>query len=154
MKGLSVREPWASMIASGKKTIEIRSRRTHHRGLLVICASQGGGAVAIVDLIDCRPFRASDNTASGNVWRRYSKTRKNHFAWVFRLVRRVRSVPIKGRLSLYEVDVTLLQPEPRITMLREQADYWRDVVGYDDVGAAFDACASRQEMHNAYFADS
>lgn len=38
MKALTVRQPWASLIAAGVKTIETRSRRTSHRGPLVIHA--------------------------------------------------------------------------------------------------------------------
>ena len=104
VKALSVREPWASMIASGAKTLEIRSRRTHYRGPLVICASRGGGAVAIVDLVDCRSFRAEDDAASGGVWSRYP-TSHAHYAWEMRVIRRVSSGVIKGRLGFFDVDV-------------------------------------------------
>lgn len=38
MKALTVRQPWASLIAAGVKTIETRSQRTHHRGPLAIHA--------------------------------------------------------------------------------------------------------------------
>lgn len=36
---LSVRQPWASLIVSGIKRVEIRSKQTPHRGLLVIHSS-------------------------------------------------------------------------------------------------------------------
>lgn len=39
MKGLSVRQPWASLIAAGHKDVENRSRRTLHRGVIAIHAS-------------------------------------------------------------------------------------------------------------------
>ncbi len=102
MKALSVRAPWAGLIASGTKTLEIRSRRTHHRGELLICESRGGGAVAIVEVIGCRPFVEADDSASGGVWSQHPETR-THWAWELRLVRRVTSGPIKGRLGLYDV---------------------------------------------------
>lgn len=38
MKALTIRQPWASLIAAGVKTIETRSQRTHHRGPLAIHA--------------------------------------------------------------------------------------------------------------------
>jgi hypothetical protein len=38
MKALTVRQPWASLIAASAKTIETRSQRTHHRGPLAIHA--------------------------------------------------------------------------------------------------------------------
>lgn len=40
MKALSIRQPWAGLIVAGIKDIENRSRRTTHRGPLLIHASQ------------------------------------------------------------------------------------------------------------------
>ena len=39
MKGLSLTQPWASLVASGAKTIETRSWRTNYRGLVAIHAA-------------------------------------------------------------------------------------------------------------------
>ena len=36
MRALTVRQPWASAIASGQKTVENRSRRTRYRGLVAL----------------------------------------------------------------------------------------------------------------------
>lgn len=110
MKALSVRAPWAGLIASGEKTLEIRSRRCHYRGELLICQSGGGGAVAIVEIVDCRPFTENDDAASCGVWTKHPEARE-HFAWEMRVVRRVTSAPIKGKLSFYDVDSDLLHPQ-------------------------------------------
>jgi hypothetical protein len=40
MKALSVKQPWAELIASGIKTIETRIWHTHFRGPLLICSSK------------------------------------------------------------------------------------------------------------------
>src|SRR5947207_1905376 len=40
MKTLSVRQPWASLIASGRKSIELRTWGTAYRGPLLIAASR------------------------------------------------------------------------------------------------------------------
>src|SRR4051812_281998 len=40
LRALSVRQPWAWLIVNGYKDIENRSRRTQHRGPLLIHASQ------------------------------------------------------------------------------------------------------------------
>lgn len=76
MKALSVKQPWASLIVSGKKTVECRSWSTKYRGELVICASKGdkfsadgillpgGVALGVVELIDCRPMFKKDLAAS------------------------------------------------------------------------------------------
>lgn len=109
MKALSVRAPWAEMIADGRKTVEVRSRRTHYRGELVICQSQGGGAVAVVEVLDCVPFVETHDAQSGGVWTKFEAARKGHYAWVLKLIRRVKSAPIKGRLSFYDVDERLLE---------------------------------------------
>ena len=109
MKALSVRAPWAQMIADGSKTLEIRSRRTHYRGELLICESRGGGAVAVVKVVDCRPFVEVDDTASGGVWTKHPDTRA-HYAWALRLVRRVTSASIKGKLGFFDVDPATIRP--------------------------------------------
>ena len=108
MRALSVRAPWAGLIASGVKTIEIRSRRLRYRGELLICQSRGGGAVAVVDVLDCRPFVEADDVDSGGVWGLHPETREGHWAWRLRLLRRVTSPTIKGRLGFFDVDERLL----------------------------------------------
>ena len=40
MKAVSVKQPWASLIAEGNKTIETRTWPTNYRGDLLICASK------------------------------------------------------------------------------------------------------------------
>jgi hypothetical protein len=42
MKALSVKQPWANMIASGKKTIETRKWPTDYRGVLEDAADPAG----------------------------------------------------------------------------------------------------------------
>ena len=91
------------MIASGRKTLEIRSRRTRHRGELLICQSRGGGAVAIVEVLGCRAATFADYDACGGL------DPSGQYAWELRLVRRVTSDVIKGRLGLYDVDRDLIR---------------------------------------------
>ena len=103
MKALSVRPPWALLIAEGKKTIELRTRRVLFRGELLICESRGGGAVAIVELCDCREAAREDEEGA------CCDVRVGvEYAWVLRLIRRVTSPVIKGRLGFYEVSESLL----------------------------------------------
>ncbi|WP_206701616.1 ASCH domain-containing protein [Lysinibacillus sphaericus] len=40
IKGLTIRQPWATLIALGEKKLESRSRRTHHRGIIAIHAGK------------------------------------------------------------------------------------------------------------------
>ena len=73
MYGLAVRQPYASQIAIGKKTIEWRKKPWKYRGPVIICASASpkiktptdaylptGAAVCIVDIVHCRPFSKAD----------------------------------------------------------------------------------------------
>ena len=121
MKALSVRQPWASLIANGLKTIEVRTWLTHYRGPLLICASAykvrneiAGGyypfgvMLAAVDLLDVRPLARRDLKAAA-MSSRFVIDRE--FAWVLANLRLVRPVPVKGRLGLFDV------PDRRVAIL-------------------------------------
>ena len=106
MKALSVKQPWASMIASGVKTIETRTWYTEYRGPLLICSSkqptgQGptGKALCVVDLVDCRRMRSGDQAAAGCV------VYEGAYSWVLANVRLVEPFPVKGMLGLFDVEV-------------------------------------------------
>lgn len=112
MKALSVRQPWASLIADGVKTIEVRSWPTKHRGPLLICAGKRpyeslpvGVAVCIVEVIDCRPFvhGVDDDAAQceGDV---------GDFAWVLGSVGLIKPFPVYGKLGLFDVSFKLERP--------------------------------------------
>jgi len=110
MKAISLIQPWANMIASGKKTIETRTWSTQYRGDLLICASRYisgrnrpedgpfGCALAIVELMACRPMTPSDEGAA--CCRCYPRA----WAWLLCNVRRLRNpIPIRGQLGLFDV---------------------------------------------------
>ncbi len=104
MKALSVRQPWASLIASGKKTIEVRSWRTHYRGPLLICAAKRpsglgpiGVALAVVNLLDVRRFKPGDARAA------CVEATGDDFAWVLGNVRRIDPFPVAGKLKMFDV---------------------------------------------------
>lgn len=108
MKALSVKQPWASLIAAGLKTIETRTWPTHHRGDLLICSSQSprydslptGAALAIVKVVDCRPMTSADEAAAG--CELYARA----FAWVLSDIRPLEQpIPISGRQGLFNVDL-------------------------------------------------
>lgn len=105
MKALSVKQPWANMIASGEKTIETRRWATDYRGDLLIVSSRkpeiapAGHAVAVAKVVDCRPMRRGDERAACCAM--YSGA----YAWILSEVRRVRPFPVKGQLGIFEVSV-------------------------------------------------
>ena len=116
MKALSIREPWASLIAEGIKTIELRSWKTTYRGPLLICASRGapsregraaqrrfgigtcaGHAIAIVDLVACTPAAREDAKAA------CCTVKEGEYAWRLENPRRIAPKPVTGRLGLFDV---------------------------------------------------
>ncbi|MBX3206709.1 MAG: ASCH domain-containing protein [Labilithrix sp.] len=108
MRALSVRQPWAELIASGKKKVEYRSWQREFRGDLLIvasssrhdddCADEGldperlvyGAAVCVVDF-----------------WKVTGD--QGDYSWHVRAPRRVEAVPVKGYASIYHVDDRLLR---------------------------------------------
>lgn len=115
MKALSVKQPWADLIASGDKTIETRSRPTSHRGPLLIVSSKTvdrqalrpgekpgllGHAICVADLVDCRPFVPSDQQAA------QCSCPPGYYSWVLENVRPIeRPFPVRGQLGIFEVQI-------------------------------------------------
>lgn len=114
IKAISIRQPWANWIAWIWKKIETRTWKTNYRGPLLIVASKKpdpnydtpdfdteprGQAVAIVDLIDCRPM----------TWRDVGDAKcecySGAYAWVLANVRRIKPFPVRGRQGLYDVEL-------------------------------------------------
>lgn len=113
-KSLSVRQPWASLIASGMKTIEARSWYTTYRGELLLCASARpktwglptGVAICLVDVVDCRTMTEADEAHAGCLCDGGDGVPL--YAWVLERIRPVEPVPVKGRLSFFEVPRELI----------------------------------------------
>lgn len=102
MKALSVKQPWANMIASGEKTIETRTWMTPYRGQVLIMSSKqpriepAGCAVAVATLTDCRPMTRGDERAA------CCRLYPNAKAWLLEGIRRVQPIPVRGALGLFE----------------------------------------------------
>lgn len=124
MKALSVKQPWASLIACGFKTIECRTWKTEYRGPLLICSSKGdfeindglvapgGMSLAVVELVDVRRMERADIDAA--YLPEDAEAVSNAlagFAWVLRREMEIVPVPVKGKLNLFSVDVPL-EPLP------------------------------------------
>lgn len=107
-KALSVQNPWAYDIIACAKEDEYRSKRTHYRGDVLICASArpqykscySGHALGIAELYDC-VFDKGEQA----------------FAWKMRNPRVLkRPFPVKGKLGFYEVDLPDDLLDGRISM--------------------------------------
>jgi len=106
MKAISIKQPWANLIASGQKSIETRVWATPYRGEILLVSSKTpriqptGCAVAVADLVDCRPMtRADEDAAKCHIY-------PDAVAWVLENVRSIEPFPVKGQLGLYEVNIS------------------------------------------------
>ena len=125
MKALSIKQPWANLIASGQKTIETREWATAYRGPILLVSSKvpkiepAGCAIAVAELIDCRPMTKADELAA------QCPIYPNAFAWILRNVKAIEPFPVKGQLGIYDVNVSpeSLSPKkpPAQTTLFESA---------------------------------
>ena len=108
LKAVSVRQPFANLIADGSKTIEVRRRRTTHRGPLLIVSSKrpdvppAGCAVAVVNLVDSRPMTLADERAAMSKRETGGAT-----AWVLTLIDRIEPQPVKGQRGFFEVPIRI-----------------------------------------------
>ena len=122
LRGLSVRQPWASLIETGRKSIEIRSWRTHLRGRILIFASgkiwEGGDCgyqvgpmgvtLCTVELVDCVEYNDAEHRELAAIPSGVSlPVTKRRFAWVLRNPQPVERKVASGRLNLFRVDATL-----------------------------------------------
>jgi len=105
-KAISLQQPWANLVATGKKTIETRKWSTNYRGDLVICSSQNpkiepyGKALCIVELYDVKPMtKEHEKEACIQVYP------KAH-AWFLRNLRPINPpIPVKGALSIFNLEL-------------------------------------------------
>jgi activating signal cointegrator 1 len=119
--GLSIRQPWVELILQGRKTIEVRTWSTSHRGELWLHAGQRvdnqacakhhisgtglvlGAIVGAVDVEDCFRFDAQ-------TWHSLRKAHLNivpfderYYGWQLRNPRRISPVSYRGTLGLMNV---------------------------------------------------
>ena len=124
MKALSFRQPWAELVLRGRKTMDLRTYTTHHRGLLAIHASQtverdacrahgldpdaldAGGIVGVVELVDVIPLTEADYEAHRDQHLAGRGFREPIYGWVLASPQRLpQVVPARGRMSLFNVDL-------------------------------------------------
>lgn len=123
---LSVRQPWASYIVGGLKSIELRSWSTVYRGWLWIHASKQidldaiaiyslkadhfptGGLVGIADLTSCTPIETSAQWLGlRNEHRSPGHFVRGIYGWRFRDVIALREkIDCRGELRLFLTDKT------------------------------------------------
>lgn len=118
MKTLSVKQPWANLLAFHFKWFECRTWFTKHRGPTLIHASlrddrnateywggcvdsePRGHVIAAGDLYDCRYMRIEDEHGARVEYR------KDTVVFQFVNVRRIKPIPLKGQLGIFESGIT------------------------------------------------
>ena len=102
MKCITVQQPWASLIASGKKKTEFRTWRLNYRGPLAIHAGQG------IDREECeRVGLDADSLPRGVllcVVNMYGCVKlREGYGWKLRNVRKIRPIKMRGKLGLWKI---------------------------------------------------
>ena len=127
MKVLTLKQPWATLVAEGIKKYEFRSWKTNYRGKLLIHAGTGidkkelkkfqnlnldfpsKRIIAVVDLEDCLELNEElnqkiikeKNTAYGSIVR-------TGYAWKLANVKKINyDKEIKGQLGLWNINIRL-----------------------------------------------
>lgn len=121
MKALSIIEPYASLIAEGKKHIETRSWRTSYRGPLLIHASatripkeythllndvqnvHPGHIICCANLIDCVQMTEEFIRSLSEQEIKYGFYSVGRWAWILDDVKPIEPYKIKGHLGIWEV---------------------------------------------------
>lgn len=132
MKAISLKQPFASLVHYGEKSLETRRWKTNHRGPLLICASLNihkgktlvggvewdcewlvrntggntyptGVALCVVDVLNCRRMTVADEAAA------CCRIYPDAWAWEIGNVRTVRPLVVKGALNLFDVPDNLIE---------------------------------------------
>ncbi len=120
MKGLIIDEPWISLIISGQKTWEMRSRNTLVRGRIALIRKGSKTVIGTADLVRTLP-KLSQSELKANVEKHrvpnseISEVFKYHTAWVLERARSLRQ-PLPYRHPAGAVIWVNLDPETTATV--------------------------------------
>lgn len=101
-KAISLMQPWASLVASGKKTIETRKWTTNYRGEIVICSSQkpkiqpAGYALCSAELYHIEPMTKEHEEKA------CIKVYPGAFSWFLKNIKPFKKpIAVKGKLGIF-----------------------------------------------------
>ena len=125
VKVLTLKQPWATLVAEGVKIYEFRTWKTKYRGKVLIHAGAGvdkkdmvrfkelnfnypaSKIVAIADLDDCLELDEKLNDeiiAEGNI--AYGDKRRTGYAWKLKNIKKVKyDAEVKGKLGLWNYEI-------------------------------------------------
>lgn len=106
MKAISLKQPFANLIAGGQKSIETRTWYTSYRGDLIICSSKSGNielrgyALCIVELYNVTKMRLEHEEKA------CCKIYPGAYSWFLTNVRTINPIfKVKGQLGLYDIEL-------------------------------------------------
>lgn len=124
IKALSFRQPWATLILEGRKTMDLRTWSANYRGALAIYASlevekdacklhgvdvktlTTGALIGVVDLVDVMPLTKKAYDANQEKHLAGRHYREGLFGWTLANPRPLDPPQIvKGRLNLFDVNI-------------------------------------------------
>ena len=104
MKVITIKEPWASKILNGEKTIETRTWKTNYRGPILLHASKNpkseisGKIFARAILVDIQMMtKQHEKEACCEIYPRAN-------SWFLEDITPTSQVNVKGKLGLWELD--------------------------------------------------
>lgn len=119
MKALTIKQPWAELIACGDKRVENRGWKTNYRGPIAIHAGVNkamvklicfpesvddfvyGAVIATADIIDCVLIGSPESKK--HKWLATSVYAEGPWCWILKNVKRLKKpAPAKGKLSFWE----------------------------------------------------
>ncbi len=125
MKVLTLKQPWATLVAEGIKKYEFRSWKTKYRGKILIHAGAGidkeamkqyenmdlkfpsRKIVAIAEIIDCLELNEQLNKniiAENNI--AYGTKVRTGYAWKLKNIKKINySHEVNGQLGLWNIDL-------------------------------------------------
>jgi ASC-1-like (ASCH) protein len=125
MKALSLRQPYAELIVSGKKTIEVRNWNTKFRGEFLVHASKQvmkddckkeqldpnnittGAVVGKAKLVDVKKYRSIEEFEKDQNKHSASTIffKKPCYGFVLENAERCETIPAKGSLNFFDLDL-------------------------------------------------
>ena len=111
MKALSLKQPFAELVVSGKKTIELRKWNTHFRGKFLIHSSKipmkgsdnlpCGCIVGEAELVDVKKY-TSEKDFKKDQNKHLASSEWGKYGFILKNAKRLKNVPCKGKLGFWD----------------------------------------------------
>lgn len=117
MKVLSIKQPFAELIVTGKKTIELRSWNTKFRGEFLVHASKVpdkkamarfgfeklplGAIVGSVKLVEVKEYM-SENAFNDDCKKHRGVNYEKGYGFILERAKRIKEIPVLGKLGFWD----------------------------------------------------